>query len=319
MGVALSLVLGIAVSTAFAGVSDRPPVSRGSWNRFSTPLLVTSQGGPVHHSNDILAFRGESVTLRGKFSYGKLAKDLEGESVSLWVRPEGKAGSWQKLGSAITDSDGAVYFRLPQRVLDASPRLEFEMVVAGDLSRATGLVRVIDAGRKAVVFDIDGTLTTSDREVFQDVLLGWTAQEHAGAADVTRRYAKAGFEIVYLTGRPYLIEQHSKDWLRDKGFAPGIVRTTSSVVDTTPTSWFVQQYKIEALEEFSQVYRLDFRAAYGNAKTDICAYAEAGLEIDTTFIIGPHAGKACSGYKATRALASFPSHTMELEAILRRR
>jgi len=47
-------------------------------------------------------------------------------------------------------------------------------------------------------------------------------------------------------------------------------------------------------------------AAYGNALTDVCAYAEAGIPPARTFIIGPHAGAACDRSSVTQAVRTYP-------------
>jgi phosphatidate phosphatase PAH1 len=320
--IAIVLLAWIAPLASFgASWDDSAPAQKSRWRNFKSSIIA-SFGGPVHTAQDVYVFAGERVTVQGKFAYGKFAKDLEGEAVSLWVRPEvGSKAAWQKVGETTTNGNGEVSFALPERWLQEQARLRFEWVVGGDLSRATGLIRVLEKNARAVVFDIDGTLTQGDREVFEEVLLGATAEEHAGAAQVTQKYAAAGFEIVYLTGRPYLLAEHSRRWLKAKGFAPGIVRTTQKLLDTTPSASFVQEYKVEQLDDLILNYSLDFRAAYGNASTDICAYAIAGLPIDRTFIIGKNAGKACEGFAPTQAIASYPEHVAkgELEPILKGR
>ena len=51
-----------------------------------------------------------------------------------------------------------------------------------------------------------------------------------------------------------------------------------------------QEYKAEALmAQQAAGWRFDY--AYGNATSDIGAYADAGIALDVTFIIGEHAGE----------------------------
>jgi hypothetical protein len=61
--------------------------------------------------------------------------------------------------------------------------------------------------------------------------------------------------------------------------------------------------------------KLRMVAAYGNATTDICAYAEAGISAAVTYIAGKHAGEACGDGEPTQPIANYRDHaeTLELE------
>lgn len=52
--------------------------------------------------------------------------------------------------------------------------------------------------------------------------------------------------------------------------------------------------------------------AFGNSSTDICAYADAGIQPENTFIIGDNAGHACSGFAASQPIDSYPAHLLTL-------
>jgi phosphatidate phosphatase PAH1 len=53
----------------------------------------------------------------------------------------------------------------------------------------------------------------------------------------------------------------------------------------------VQRFKGGWLNEMKERVQVSWVAAYGNASTDISAYADAGIPKERTFIIGPHAGE----------------------------
>nr|MBA2320394.1 hypothetical protein [Deltaproteobacteria bacterium] len=54
----------------------------------------------------------------------------------------------------------------------------------------------------AVLFDIDGTLTTGDGELIEDLLGDGAPHMRPGASAVAQRWANLGYLVVYITGRP---------------------------------------------------------------------------------------------------------------------
>ena len=96
--------------------------------------------------------------------------------------------------------------------------------------------------------------------------------------------------VVYLTGRPYWLVEHTRAWLHEGGYAPGLVHTTLRHRDVVPNEGGVGAFKAAYLRSL-QAAGLRIVAAYGNAVTDVAAYAAAELAPTQTFIIGPHAGE----------------------------
>ncbi|MBC8071234.1 MAG: hypothetical protein IAG13_23115, partial [Deltaproteobacteria bacterium] len=83
--------------------------------------------------------------------------------------------------------------------------------------------------------------------------------------------------------------EHSRTWLREGGYPPGVVHTTDRHREVAPRVDGVGRFKADFLARLHGAgYRI--AAAYGNAATDVWAYAQAGLPVDHTFIIGPHGG-----------------------------
>ena len=248
---------------------------------------------------------GESIVVRGKFAYGSISKDLEGERVRLFVRT-GRC-EWRE-GDGITDSDGRVAITVSALPVGT---YDYRMIVPGDLSTARGTIAVLPAGGSIVVFDVDGTLTTDDGEVFEEALLGRRADMHEGAVDVVRWYASRGVQPVYVTGRTYHLQELTRAWLESSGFPPGPLHTTDDVRSALPGSR-VQTYKQRFLAELDDA-GFAIVAAYGNASSDICAYASAGVSPSATFIIGPNAGHACEGHPASVAVGSYREHLAGLD------
>ncbi|MBK8406658.1 MAG: hypothetical protein IPL19_01615 [Sandaracinaceae bacterium] len=129
-------------------------------------------------------------------------------------------GPWRLVGSTRTDRDGRATVDLTSAQLGGVGAHPLRWVVHGDGARARGRY-VVPASAPTVVFDVDGTLTTDDGEVFEELLMGRTAEVRPGGQDVVRRYVSAGYFVVYITGRPYMLRDSTRAWLVGQGFPPG--------------------------------------------------------------------------------------------------
>ena len=152
----------------------------------------------------------------------------------------------------------------------------------------------------AIVTDIDETLTTSDAEFILQIADGtYDPAEREGAHELITAYADLGYRIMYLTARSEGIvlagtgetaREATERWIMEHGF-PNDPETTIVVL----SEMFVlddaaAEFKTEALmEQQAAGWRFDY--AYGNATSDIDAYANAGIDLAATFIIGEHAGE----------------------------
>ncbi|MFK7998627.1 MAG: hypothetical protein AB8H86_03480 [Polyangiales bacterium] len=274
----------------------------------STRARLTLRMGSAHHSTQgPVVIEGSPVVLTGKFAYGNVSKDLEGEKVQVFIR-EGEC-AWTRSVEGETDSDGRLRLELPAMPVGL---YDYLLVVAGDHSMTRGVVAVLSPEAPVVVFDIDGTLTVSDGEVFQEALLGSTPEIFEGAGEVVRHYASAGVQPLYITGRTYHFQGPTIEWLDGQGLAHGPLHTTDSVRDAFPGS-NVEEYK-QAFLEHIRGLGLRIVAAYGNASSDVCAYARAGVPPEQTWIVGENGGTACEGSGATHALSSYTEHLGELRA-----
>lgn len=265
-------------------------------------------GDARHTAGDVVAAMGVPFEVVGKFQYGRVLKDLEGEEVTLLVS-DAPCGPWTAVGTRVTDGDGRVAFAMPG--LDRAARRWFQLVVHGDGSRAAGEVRVVAPGTPAVLFDVDGTLTTDDGELF-DELLGGTAEVRPGAAAAVQRWAERGHMIVYVTGRPYALRESTRRWLDANGFPAGVLITPEGWRDAVPSRAQVGAFKRARVAALLAA-GLSIEAAYGNAATDVCAYAEAGLEPARTWITGSHP-PPCPPFPPPRALPSYLDHPPAMPA-----
>jgi hypothetical protein len=173
---------------------------------------------------------------------------------------------------------------------------------AGDsTSASTGTTGgACQAEQPALVTDIDETLTISDAEFIMQLGDGnYDPVEREGAAALMSAYADLGYHVMYLTARSEQLtvdvtnetaREATERWLEEHGFPTDPDQTTVVLAPSLLLGQDVRDYKADALME-QQAAGLRFDYAYGNATTDIEAYADAGIALDATFIIGEHAGE----------------------------
>lgn len=261
------------------------PARPAGW-RHTSSRFVAALGFPVHSASDVIVKPGATAPLAAKLAYGgPLSKDLEDEWIWVFVHD---CSAWRYVGWGITDDDGRVTFNLAPGLAPGVYDVRLEVV--GDGSFATSRLWVLPAGTHLAVFDIDGTLTEDDGELWEEILLGWTPEAYPAAADVT--WAERGRDqvLVYLTGRPEILAGHTRAWLDARGFPAGAVKLARGAGEVLPTSGGVGTYKASFLIGLRNAgMRLD--DAFGNATTDIHAYERAGISKARTWIIGPNAGQ----------------------------
>src|SRR5262249_16350582 len=135
-----------------------------------------------------------------------------------------------------------------------------------------------------VVFDIDGTLTTSDDELIMQVSDAvYTPNMMTAANAMVQAWAHKGYAVVYLTARAHIFRAETRAWLDTLGFPNGPVITPNANVEA-------EAYKTLWLQRLIDDFGWKAVAAYGNATTDIGAYAAVGIPPSVTFIIGPNGG-----------------------------
>lgn len=226
-----------------------------------------------------IAYRGRKA--RTGINDGLLSQPLPGEAVSLWTYDEA-AASWTSLGRTTTGADGD--YELAATGFVAAPGRPVYAMLEADGSCTEHYSYLLPAGTKVVVTDVDGTLTTEDGELIHELTDGTYVAAMKGAADrLTQTWARKGYTIVYITARPHVFRAETRAWLQAGAFPVGPVITAVAIGDAAA-------YKTVWLDRMIDDLGWDVVAAYGNADTDIAAYAAAGIAKDRTFIIGPLAG-----------------------------
>lgn len=265
-------------------LSGFSPAPRAGW-KHTASRLVAALGHPVHSASDVIVAPGKTAPLAAKFAYGgALSKDLEDEWIWVFVND---CTAWRYVGWGTTNDDGRVTFNLAQNL--APGVYDVRMEVVGDATSAALRLWVLPAGTHLAVFDIDGTLTTDDGEIFEEILLGWTPESYPAALDVT--WAEQGRDqvVVYLTGRPEILAAQTRAWLAGRGFPAGPLKLTRSAGEVVPTNGGVGSYKTNFLNGLRAAGLL-LDEAFGNASTDIYAYERAGIPKARTWIIGENGG-----------------------------
>ncbi|WP_419812724.1 lipin/Ned1/Smp2 family protein [Bacterioplanoides sp.] len=261
------------------------------FDRFSS--RITARSTPFHMGHDRITKAGDAVTVTGKFDYGAiLHKDLEGEKVRAYLTGTGK-DSWEYQGEFTTNSDGKIFVPVDGQ---QEGQYVLRMVVMGDLTYADAYITAIEPGKKAVVFDIDETLTLSDLEQVLDYTGIEAATPRSAAGQLVQEYIDRGYHPVFVTARSYWYAKGSRRWLRETLHLPDFtLRTTlSNEIGLFETA----EYKTDVLQEF-QAAGMEFFRAYGNADTDAEAFHNAGIPLAQTYIIGENAG-----INGTQALTS---------------
>ena len=205
------------------------------------------------------------------------------------------------IGRTQTGSDGS--YDLPATGFAAPNGQPVYSMLEADGSCTEHFNYLLAPGAKVIVTDIDGTLTTDDAEIAIQVTDETHVPKMMAAADrLTQAWATKGYVIVYLTARPHVLRIETRGWFTELGFPGGPLITENGglTADVYKTLW---------LRRMVNDFKWNVFAAYGNADTDITAYANAGIAKDHTFIIGPQGGSggtvAIANNDYTDHIASF--------------
>lgn len=245
---------------------------------------------PYHGAFDAVGAPGSALLLQAWFSHGAgIQKAVEHAPVRAELLRD---GTWVELGRTRTDGEG----RAVLAVLAPPAPGAYPVRWSWNAEGAEATVHVVKPGRAATVFDLDGTLTPSDRENLKDYarrLLRRPSAEgpavRLGAVAAAQRAALDSLPV-YLSGRPPWLARPTRAWLASRGFPPGVLVLMAQTRDIVPSAGRVGRAKAEQLAVLKAA-GLDLVRAYGNAPTDIQAYAAAGLPKARTFILGVHGGK----------------------------
>lgn len=261
------------------------------WRHSSSSVI--SLFSSFHVGDDVIAPFGEDIQVGGKFAYGAVSKDLENEEIELYV--DRCSSEAQLLATTLTNDDGRTGFVIRASEIKTPGVYRIYQRVSGDDTWLSSTLRVLPRETHLAVFDIDGTLTLSDSEMTWSVIRRMISSNYdpvarRGAREVTQAWHDAGREVVYLSGRHYVLTNMTREWLQDKDMAAGTILVGQSIGEVMTNNTGVGIFKLGHLNKL-QAAGFIVDAAYGNATTDIYAYGEAGIPKAVTYIVGEHGGK----------------------------
>ena len=154
---------------------------------------------------------------------------------------------------------------------------------------------------KAVVFDIDGTLTPDVLSVFQ-------VRPHAARS--VQMYADKGYEIIYLSARIKLLQSGIPGWLEKHDFPDGSIHVPKTSEDGKDHAAF----KTKVLNHYvSNGWHLCY--AYGDSTTDFQAYAAAGIPEEQVFALQRKGDETCQPGTYQDCLKSWEEHAAFIQAL----
>jgi len=275
-------------STGFQSSSNRTLATNDPQNKDEASDTLGNPGGVMasvyladDQSPSTAAVDYHGAKARTTPTDGLRARALAGENVSLWTYDAAQT-AWRSIGRGTTGDDGS--YDLPATGFVASNGAPVYAMLEADSSCAEHFDYLLPRGAKVVVTDIDGTLTTDDLQVVMQLADETYVPAMMTAADrLMQAWAMKGYPVVYLTARPHVLRAETRGWLADLGFPAGplITENAALTADAYKTLW---------LNRMIQSFGWEIMAAYGNADTDITAYANAHVALDHTFIIGPLGG-----------------------------
>ena len=157
----------------------------------------------------------------------------------------------------------------------------------------------------AVVFDIDGTLTTRVHAI---------RDTREGAATAVQAYAQAGYRVIYISARHPLFQWHIPGWLKRNGFPEGPVHVTESREQRNDHASF----KHGVLNEY-QANGWVLVAAYGDSSSDFDAYASAGIDKNRVFALRREGAEACEPGAWAECFANWPEQMGIIDELIQAR
>lgn len=164
----------------------------------------------------------------------------------------------------------------------------FLILLVGCTTLQSSKIQPAPEGGKAVVFDVDGTLTPRPVEI-------WTVR--AGAADAVWRYADKGFKIVYLSARIPMFQSGLPEWLRKNGFPGGYIFVPESLQEPNNPA----EFKTKILRQLIAHGWL-IVAAYGDSSSDFEAYANVGIPMANVFALKREGASECQPSRWSKCL-----------------
>ncbi|MFO0617515.1 MAG: phosphatidylinositol transfer protein [Polyangiaceae bacterium] len=242
---------------------------------------------PNHRGRDLFLNPGDPQWILAKFTWGSLADfDYHGEDVDIYLNRD-CGTQWEWLGTAVTTNDGdhatvegvedtggRVYFQIPADKEVGLGRHRVRLVMKSDNSSTELFIEVVPKGTPVFVSDVDGTLTTDEYAQVGALFTGTLPDSHPFAAEVFQKLVAKGYHPFYLTARPEVLGQSTRDFLSQRGFPAGIAHTTLTKSGATGAE--AATFKSNELAMLAQKGMLP-TYGFGNTASDAQAYENASI------------------------------------------
>ena len=240
-----------------------------------------------YRGDDLLTNEVGAVALAGRMARGRgLATSAYASEWVGFFTWDG-AGHFDTLGRSQTDADGNFSLSLATNPGFGAGNHDVFAVLKGDGSCERLGVFSWPRGTEVILTDIDGTLTLSDGELLRQISdPSYDPQAFPDANTLMKTWRGKGYQIVYLTARPHDFRIPTDLWLRQHNFPVGPIITADSLVFNESA----RTYKSAAIGHLQNDLGYSVVVAYGNALSDVDAYADNGLPVERTFIIAENAG-----------------------------
>jgi hypothetical protein len=242
---------------------------------------------PNYRGRDLFLNPGDPQWILAKFTWGSLADfDIHEEDVDIWLLRDCGA-SWELLGTATTTNDGdhptvegvedtggRIYFQIPPGQELGLGRHRVRLVMKSDDTSTELFIEVVPKGTPVFVSDVDGTLTTDEYAQVVTLFSGTLPDAHPFAAEAFQVLVSKGYHPFYLTARPEVLGQSTREFLDQKGFPPGVAHTTLTKSGATGAE--AVQFKTTELTMLAQKGMVP-AYGFGNTDSDAEAYDNAGI------------------------------------------
>ncbi len=180
------------------------------------------------------------------------------------------------------------------------------MVVAGDHSATELFIEVIPNGVPLFVSDVDGTLTTAELAELGSTITGSIPDANDGAAEALKGLVGKGYRPIYLTARPELSVERTREFVDQRSFPEGRIETSLAALLGLTGSKAVT-YKSEALNRLVDK-GFEIAYAFGNTETDAQAYENAGIPSESRYFFkysdNKFGGQRIESYRELNQFAS---------------
>jgi len=153
------------------------------------------------------------------------------------------------------------------------------LVVSGCALKPDPVLPAPHTRARAVVFDIDGTLTPDVKSIYS---------VRPDAAKAVQLYADRGFTVIYLSARIKLFQSGIPGWLQKNNFPEGPIHVPETRADAENHAAF----KTRILKAYQKKGWI-LTDAYGDSTTDFEAYRSVGIPTQHIFALQRRGDSLC--------------------------